>query len=88
MISDIDWKTLINLTADKLRISTENIRCEIDESFPCYIREHQEELSYLIMQEEKEAEKRLRHIKVTCRNACHKVEVGLKRIIKKVIGRG
>ena len=64
------------------------IRCEIDESFPCYIREHQEELSYLIMQEEKEAEKRLRHIKVTCRNACHKVEVGLKRIIKKVIGRG
>ena len=64
------------------------IRCEIDESFPVYVREHQEELSYLIMQEEKEAEKRLRHIKVTCRNACHKVEVGLKRIIKKVIGRG
>ena len=63
------------------------IRCEIDESFPCYIREHQEELSYLIMQEEKEAEKRLRHIKVTCRNACHKVEVGLKRIVKKLIGR-
>ena len=64
------------------------IRCEIDESFPVYVREHQDELSYLIMQEEKEAEKRLRHIKVTCRNACHKVEVGLKRIIKKVIGRG
>ncbi len=64
------------------------IRCEIDESFPVYVREHQEELSYLIMQEEKETEKKLRHIKVTCRNACHKVEVGLKRIIKKVIGRG
>lgn len=64
------------------------IRCEIDESFPVYVREHQDELSYLIMQEEKEAEKRLRHIKVTCRNACHKVEVGLKRIINKVIGRG
>ena len=63
------------------------IRCEIDESFPVYVREHQEELSYLIMQEEKEAEKRLRHIKVTCRNACHKVEVGLKRIVKKLIGR-
>ena len=63
------------------------IRCEIDESFPTYVREHQEELSYLIMQEEKEAEKRLRHIKVTCRNACHKVEVGLKRIVKKLIGR-
>ena len=63
------------------------IRCEIDESFPVYVREHQDELSYLIMQEEKEAEKRLRHIKVTCRNACHKVEVGLKRIVKKLIGR-
>ena len=63
------------------------IRCEIDESFPVYVREHQEELSYLIMQEEKETEKRLRHIKVTCRNACHKVEVGLKRIVKKLIGR-
>ncbi len=63
------------------------IRCEIDESFPVYVREHQEELSYLIMQEEKEAEKRLRHIKVTCRNACHKVEVGLKRLVKKLIGR-
>lgn len=63
------------------------IRCEIDESFPCYIREHQEELSYLIMQEEKETEKKLRHIKVTCRNACHKVEVGLKRLVKKLIGR-
>ena len=64
------------------------IRCEIDESFPVYVREHQEELSYLIMQEEKETEKKLRHIKVTCRNACHKVEVGLKRIIKKMIVRG
>ena len=63
------------------------IRCEIDESFPVYVREHQEELSYLIMQEEKETEKRLRHIKVTCRNVCHKVEVGLKRIVKKLIGR-
>ena len=63
------------------------IRCEIDESFPVYVRDHQEELSYLIMQEEKETEKKLRHIKVTCRNVCHKVEVGLKRIVKKLIGR-
>lgn len=63
------------------------IRCEIDESFPVYVRDHQEELSYLIMQEEKETEKKLRHIKVICRNACHKVEVGLKRLVKKLIGR-
>lgn len=63
------------------------IRCEIDESFPTYIREHQKELSFLIMQEEKPVEKTLRRVKVTCRNACHQVEVGLKRFVKKLIGR-
>lgn len=64
------------------------IRCEIDESFPAYIRENEEELSYLIMQEEKAAEKMLRHIKVTCRNACHQMEVSLKRLVKSLLGRG
>ncbi len=64
------------------------IRCEIDESFPVYIRENQKELSYLIMQEEKPVEKTLRHIKVTCKNVCYQVEVGLKRLVKKLIGRG
>lgn len=29
------------------------VRCEIDESFPAYIREHQKELDFLIMHEEK-----------------------------------
>ena len=43
--------------------------------------------SLFIKEEEKETEKKLRHIKVICRNACHKVEVGLKRIVKKLIGR-
>ena len=64
------------------------IRCEIDESFPAYIRENQKELSYLIMQEEKPVEKTLRHIKVACKNVCYQVEVGLKRLVKKLIGRG
>ena len=64
------------------------IRCEIDESFPIYIREHQKELEYLIMQEEKPIEKALRHVKVTCKNVCYQVEVGLKRMVKKLIGRG
>ena len=63
------------------------IRCEIDESFPAYIRENQKELSFLIMQEEKPVEKMLRRVKVTCRNAVHQVEVGLKRFVKKLIGR-
>lgn len=64
------------------------IRCEIDESFPVYIRENQKELAYLIMQEEKPVEKTVRHIKVTCKNVCYQVEVGLKRLVKKLIGRG
>ena len=64
------------------------IRCEIDESFPVYVREHQEELSYLIMQEERATEKKLRHVKATCRNVCHQIEVNLKRLVKKLLGRG
>lgn len=64
------------------------IRCEIDESFPTYIREHQKELSFLIMQEEKTVTKTLRRIKVACKNACYQVEVGIKRLVKKLIGRG
>ena len=64
------------------------IRCEIDESFPIYIREHQKELEYLIMQEEKPVEKAFRHVKVTCKNVWYQVEVGLKRLVKKLIGRG
>lgn len=63
------------------------IRCEIDESFPAYIRENQKELSFLIMQEEKPVTKTLRRIKVTCKNVCYQVEVGLKRFVKKLIGR-
>lgn len=63
------------------------IRCEIDERFPVYIREHQKELEYLIMQEEKPVVKALRRIKVLCKNMCYQVEVGLKRLIKKLIGR-
>ena len=63
------------------------IRCEIDETFPEYIREHQKELDFLIMHEEKPAVKTLRRIKVACKNACYQMIVGLKRFVKKLIGR-
>ena len=48
------------------------VRCEIDESFPKYIREHQKELDFLIMHEEKAAEKVLRRMKAikTCVMIC------------------
>lgn len=67
--------------------NAEFIRCDIDESFPDYIREHQKELDFLIMKEEKPVGKLIRHVKVTCKNTCYQVEVGLKRFVKKIIGR-
>lgn len=67
--------------------NAEFIRCEIDESFPDYIREHQKELDFLIMKEEKPVDKLIRHLKVACKNTCYQAEVGLKRFVKKIIGR-
>lgn len=55
------------------------VRCEIDESFPAYIREHQEELDFLIMHEEKGVRKALRRAKVTIKNTCYKILVTVKR---------
>lgn len=63
------------------------IRCDIDETFPAYIRENQEELSFLIMQEEKPVEKAFRRVKVACKNTCYQILVGAKRIVKKLLGR-
>lgn len=63
------------------------VRCEIDESFPQYIREHQKELDFLIMHEEKGAGKALRRVKVTIKNTCYNILVGIKRAVRKVIGK-
>ncbi len=63
------------------------IRCEIDETYPKYIREHQEELDFLIMHEEKGASKILRRAKVVCKDSCYRAVVGLKRVVKRLLGR-
>lgn len=63
------------------------VRCEIDESFPRYIREHQDELDFLIMHEEKGARKALRRAKVTIKNACYQILVAVKQAGRKMIGR-
>lgn len=62
------------------------VRCEIDETFPKYIREHQEELDFLIMHEEKGAKKALRRAKVMMKNTCYKTLVAIKRVCRKVLG--
>ena len=64
------------------------IRCEIDESFPTYIREHQKELDFLIMHEEKPINHALRRMKVAIKDTFYQMEVGLKRLVKKLLGRG
>lgn len=64
------------------------IRCEIDETFPTYIREHQKELDFLIMHEEKPIYHALRRMKVGIKEALYRMEVGLKRFVKKLLSRG
>lgn len=63
------------------------VRCEIDETFPQYIREHQKELAFLIMQEEKLMVRTARRIKLAVKNAGYRVAVGIKRIGKKLLRR-
>lgn len=60
------------------------VRCEIDETFPKYIREHQQELSYLIMQEEKPYIKAARKIKVGCKNMAFQSLLAVKRAGRKM----
>lgn len=61
------------------------VRCEIDESFPRYIREHQKELDFLIMHEEKPAARTARKAKAAVKNLCYHIFVGIKRLGKKIL---
>ena len=63
------------------------VRCEIDDSFPQYIREHQEELDFLIMHEEKAVVKTARKVKVAIKSTGYNILVGIKRIGRKLLGR-
>jgi beta-1,4-mannosyl-glycoprotein beta-1,4-N-acetylglucosaminyltransferase len=63
------------------------VRCEIDETYPEYIRTHQKELSFLIMKEEKPLKKALRQSKVMIKNVCYQTLVTCKRMVKKLLGK-
>lgn len=63
------------------------VRCEIDESFPEYIREHQKEFDFLIMHEEKGFRKSLRRAKVTMKNVCYEMLIAVKRLGRKILRR-
>lgn len=62
------------------------VRCEIDETYPEYIRTHQKELDFLIMHEENPVRKVLRERKVAIKRACYQVLVACKRVVKKGLG--
>ncbi len=59
------------------------VRCEIDETYPEYIRTHQKELDFLIMHEENPVRKVLRERKVAIKRACYQVLVACKRVVRK-----
>lgn len=61
------------------------IRCEIDESYPKYIREHQKELDFLIMHEEKGVTRLLRRMKVAVKSTCYGMLVAIKRFVRRII---
>lgn len=63
----------------------EFIKVEIDDSYPEYIRTHQEELDYLILKDESEATKAKRHFAAFIRESIYNAEISIKRAVKKIL---
>lgn len=63
------------------------VRCDIDDTYPEYIRTHQDELGFLIMQKENPVVKAVRQTKVAVKNVCYNMLVACKRLVKRIIGR-
>lgn len=59
------------------------VKVEIDETFPVYLREHQEEYAHLILKDETESEKKVRHFRAQLRKLVFKCGRGVKRILGK-----
>ena len=56
----------------------------IDETYPEYLRTHQEEYAHLILQPEKDGDRRIRHMKRSLRRALEKMMRGARRVLRKV----
>lgn len=63
----------------------EFIKVEIDDSYPEYIRTHQDELDYLILKDESEATKAKRHLVAFIRESLYNIEISIKRAVKKIL---
>lgn len=60
------------------------VQTQIDETYPAYLRTHQQEYVHLIKQEESKLEVMLRHIRKKGRKLCRSVGVTLKRVLKRI----
>lgn len=60
----------------------------IDESYPLYLREHQEEYSFLILKEETAWKKKLRHMASRGKKNFYRAGRGMKRVLRKIAGNG
>ncbi|MDD3369705.1 MAG: glycosyl transferase GT17 family protein [Lachnospiraceae bacterium] len=92
--TEYNSKAVLSQTADKIKDGEDLFgreasfqRVEIDASFPAYLREHQKEYAYLIMEKESASQKRLRHVHKKCREAYQQVILQSKRTVKKLLGK-
>lgn len=59
------------------------VKVEIDETFPAYLREHQEEYAHLILKDETESEKKFRHFRAQLRKLVFKCG----RVVRRILGK-
>ena len=64
------------------------VRREIDETYPEYIRTHQNELDFLIMKEEKPLEKAVRKTRMFLRDTTQAALLPVKRLARKILRHG
>jgi len=86
-------KTVLSEVDDKIRDGEDIfgrdarfVQTKIDETYPRYLREHQEEYAHLIKEEESKGVVWKRHIRRKCRGIYRSVITSVKRMVKKVLG--
>ena len=63
-------------------------RVEIDDTYPEYLRNHLSEYDFLILKRESGVHRTFRHIRSCIRKNCYRAGRGVKRICRKIAGRG
>lgn len=63
------------------------IQTKIDETYPEYVRTHQEEYAHLIKQEESREAAAARHLRRKIRSIYHRILIRIKQTIKKMLGK-